>query len=151
MSSLRSSPPPARAVELRQWQLASGDELRGMRTGLLQALQLLDLVEKAVVDEVSDRILLAATELASNALRHGLPPAVVRLLRSDGHLIIEVADRDLESVPKLAEAHHAHTGGRGLHIVRSLSRELSWYATDLAKHVWASFPVPPPAPPTPAR
>lgn len=146
MSSLRSSPPPAQAVELRRWQLATGDELRGMRNGLRQALNLVEAAEQAEIDEVSDRILLAATELASNALRHGLPPAVVRLLRADGHLIIEVADRDLESVPKLAEAHHAHTGGRGLHIVRSLSRELSWYATDLAKHVWASFPMTPAAP-----
>ncbi len=87
-------------------------------------------------------IVLVATELASNALRHGLPPAVVRLLTADGQFFLEVADRDLASVPKLAEAHPAVGGGRGLHIARSLSLEVCWYATEQFKHVWASFPNP---------
>ncbi|WP_239117704.1 hypothetical protein [Paractinoplanes ferrugineus] len=36
---------------------------------------------------------LVMTELATNALRHGLPPTVVRLLREGDRLIIDVAER----------------------------------------------------------
>ena len=110
----------------------------------------------ACVENGTGPIVLVATELASNALRHGRPPAVVRLLKGDDQFFLEVADRDLASVPKLAEAHPAVGGGRGLHIARSLSLEVCWYATEHFKHVWASFPVHPvertsPAAPRTAR
>jgi two-component sensor histidine kinase len=141
MGRLRTSHLPAQAVELRQWLLANGDELRRLRADLHQALLEYRLVEQDPPEEGAGPVVLVATELASNALRHGLPPAHVRLLRADGRFFLEVADRDLQSVPALAQAHHAVGGGRGLHIVRSLALEVCWYATERSKHVWASFPV----------
>jgi serine/threonine-protein kinase RsbW len=138
MGRLRTSQLPAQAVELHQWSLAEADELRPLRADLQVALAAHRLTEAG-----TGPIVLVATELASNALRHGQPPAVVRLLRGDGQFFLEVADRDLASVPKLAEAHPAVGGGRGLHIARSLSLEVGWYVTERFKHVWASFPVHP--------
>lgn len=137
MGRLRTSQLPAQAVELHQWLLAGADELRPLRADLKKALEAHPLAEDG-----TGPIVLVATELASNALRHGLPPAVVRLLEGDGRLFLEVADRDLASVPRLAEAHPSVGGGRGLHIARSLAHEVCWYATEQSKHVWASFPSP---------
>jgi anti-sigma regulatory factor (Ser/Thr protein kinase) len=143
MGRLRTSQLPAQAVELHQWLLAGADELRPLRADLQKAL-----ADHQLPEDGSGPIVLVATELASNALRHGQPPAVVRLLKGDEHFFLEVADRDLASVPKLAEAHPAVGGGRGLHIARSLALEVCWYATEHFKHVWASFPTGPAAPPT---
>ena len=143
MGRLRTSQLPAQAVELHQWLLVDADELRPLRADLQKALE-----DHHMAEDGIGPIVLVATELASNALRHGLPPALVRLLKGDDQFFLEVADRDLESVPKLAEAHPAVGGGRGLHIARSLSLEVCWYATEHHKHVWASFPNPAAAPPT---
>jgi anti-sigma regulatory factor (Ser/Thr protein kinase) len=141
MSLLRTSPPPAQAVELERWLLSSGDELRPLRLGLRSALPAHRLVDPAAPDEAVDRVVLVATELASNALRHGAPPAVVRLLRGDDEFLVDVADHDLAGVPALARVHGSGVGGRGLHIARTLSREVCWYATATTKHIWASFPI----------
>ena len=135
MGRLRTSQLPAQAVELHQWLLGDPDELRPLRADLQKAL-----ADQRLTEDGTGPIVLVATELASNALRHGLPPAVVRLLQGDGQLFLEVADRDLASVPKLAEAHPSVGGGRGLHIARSLAIDVCWYATEHFKHVWASFP-----------
>ena len=141
MSLLRTSPPPAQAVELQQWVLSSGDELRPLRLGLRAALTEHRLIGPARPDETADRVILVATELASNALRHGRPPAVVRLLRGDGEFYLDVADQDRTGGPELAGVHRPGVGGRGLHIARTLARELCWYATEDTKHIWASFPA----------
>jgi serine/threonine-protein kinase RsbW len=142
MSLLRTSPPPAQAVEIEQWLLSSGDELRPLRLGLRDALLTHRLVDPGEPDEAVNRVALVATELAGNALRHGSPPAVVRLLRGAGEFFVDVADHDPAGAPKLAEVHRAGVGGRGLHIARTLSHELCWYATEKTKHIWASFPAP---------
>jgi hypothetical protein len=143
MSLLRTSPPPAQAVELEQWSLSSGTDLRPLRLALRAALSAHRLVGPAEPDEVPDRVILVATELASNALRHGSPPAVVRLLRGAGEFVVDVADHDLAGAPRLARVHQAGAGGRGLHIARTLTHDLCWYVTERTKHIWASFPLPP--------
>jgi serine/threonine-protein kinase RsbW len=142
MGRLRTSQLPAQAVELHQWLLTDADELRPLRADLQKAL-----AGHHLAEDGTGPIVLVATELASNALRHGLPPAVVRLLKDEDQFFLEVADRDLASVPQLADAHPSVGGGRGLHIARSLSAQVCWYATAHFKHVWASFPSPA-APPT---
>ncbi|GAA3348991.1 hypothetical protein GCM10020358_69520 [Amorphoplanes nipponensis] len=146
MSLLRTSPPPAQAVELEQWLVSTGDELRPLRLGLGAALPAHRLVPRGAPGETVERVILVATELASNALRHGSPPAVVRLLRGADAFFVDVADHDPAGAPRLAGVHQAGVGGRGLHIARTLSAELCWYATATTKHIWASFPLPPAAP-----
>ena len=142
MTLLRTSPPPAQAVELEQWLLSSGTELRPLRLGLREALLAHRLVDAGEPDEVVDRVILVATELASNALRHGTPPAIVRLLRGAGEFVVDVADHDLAGAPRLAHVHEAGVGGRGLHIVRTLALDVCWYVTERTKHIWVSFPRP---------
>jgi serine/threonine-protein kinase RsbW len=190
MSLLRTSPPPAQAVELERWHLSSGDELRSLRLGLRAALPAHRLLpaatpaettlapneeqpadktrtaEEAGTDEetsadearaaaeahaaeVADGVILVATELASNALRHGDPPAVVRLLRGSGEFLVDVADHDVAGAPRLAVVHQRGAGGRGLHIAGTLARELGWYVTATTKHIWASFPLSSAGPRTP--
>ena len=149
MSAVRRSAPPAQSIELRRWELTSGDELRVLRRELQAALRAHDL---AAPDRspVTEQAVLVVTELASNALRHGRPPAVVRLLEADGCFILEVADGDVSSAPQLAAARHVDDGGRGLHIARSLALEVCWYTTERAKHIWAAFPAETSRPQTPA-
>ncbi len=94
-------------------------------------------------DDVLERMLVVVTELASNAIKHGLPPTEVRLSCTDEEFILDVADHDLSSVPELADTRPAGAGGRGLKLALSFSLEVGWYATDSTKHVWASFPIHP--------
>ncbi|WP_320068107.1 ATP-binding protein [Micromonospora sp. RTGN7] len=140
MGSLRTSAPPPHATELQRWALASGAELRGLRAALHEALTGLALAEGEELDGIPERVVLVATELATNALMHGLPPTTVRLLRDDDVFILDVTDHDLDTVPELADARPLDAGGRGLQLARAFSLNVGWYATNGTKHIWASFP-----------
>ncbi|WP_203790238.1 ATP-binding protein [Paractinoplanes rishiriensis] len=133
MTSLPTSTPHPAAVEIRSWSLDSFRELRGLRAALRE-------IVAGTAGEVSDRMAVVATELATNALRHGRPPTVVRLLRSGDRLIIEVADHDLFAAPELDEGRPLGAGGLGLQLARAFATDVGWYATETTKHVWASFP-----------
>lgn len=91
------------------------------------------------LDDRADRVLLVASELATNALIHGLPPSVVRLLLADGCFVLDIADHDMQAFPQLRDVEPTDSGGRGLHLARQLSLDVGWYATVDAKHIWASF------------
>ncbi|WP_328822439.1 ATP-binding protein [Micromonospora rubida] len=137
---LRTSPPPPRATELHCWTLSTGAELRGLRASLHKAFTGYALAEGEELDGVPERVVLVATELATNALLHGLPPTTVRLLRDEDVFILDVTDHDLTSVPELADTLPLGTGGRGLQLARAFSLDVGWYATEGTKHIWASFP-----------
>jgi serine/threonine-protein kinase RsbW len=140
MSSPRTSPYPT-AVELRRWRLDSFRGLRGLRAALREAV-----VETSSADlgDLLDRMVVVATELATNALRHGLPPTVVRLLCEEDRLIVDVADHARRAEPRIIEGRPLGHGGLGLQVARSFAVEMGWYVTDDAKHVWASWGAPPP-------
>ncbi|WP_446218107.1 ATP-binding protein [Micromonospora sp. IBHARD004] len=140
MGQLRTSPPPPRATELERWDLGTAAELRQLRASLCAALTRYGLAQGEELDEVPGLVVLVATELASNALRHGIPPTIVTLLAADDCFILDVADHDLASVPELAETHPLDSGGRGLLLAQSVSLAVGWYATDDTKNIWASFP-----------
>ncbi|MER6757124.1 ATP-binding protein [Micromonospora echinofusca] len=140
MGQLSSSPPPPQAVELRRWTLSEAADLRSLRASLHEELTGDVLGEGEALAEVPELVALIATELATNALRHGIPPTIVRLLATDDYLILDVADHDLGSLPQLAEARPAGDGGRGLELARALSLDVGWYATSTTKNIWASFP-----------
>ncbi|HEX5203894.1 ATP-binding protein [Paractinoplanes rhizophilus] len=134
MTSLPASVPYPLAAEICRWTLATYGELRGLRAELRDAL-----AGSAETGDVTDRMTVVANELATNALRHGLPPTVVRLLRQGDRLIIDVADHDRDAEPRVAEDRPLGAGGLGLQLTRSFAADVGWYATDATKHVWASF------------
>ncbi|MEH0938147.1 ATP-binding protein [Micromonospora psammae] len=139
MGQLRTSPPPPQAVELRRWTLAEATDLRGLRASLHRELTGEQLSDGGRLDEVPELIVLVATELATNALKHGRPPTIVRLLAAENSLILDVADHNLDSVPELADMRPMGAGGRGLQIAMAVSLDVGWYATATTKNIWASF------------
>ncbi|MGN9810971.1 ATP-binding protein [Micromonospora sp. BQ11] len=140
MARISTSPPPPQATELRRWTLSDAAQLRGLRASLHEELTGNVLAEGGSLDEVPEVMVLIATELSTNALRHGIPPTIVRLLATDDCLILDVADHDLAHMPDLDEVRPADTGGRGLQIAQAVSLDVGWYATEDTKNIWASFP-----------
>ncbi|MEH1098058.1 ATP-binding protein [Micromonospora sp. CPCC 205561] len=140
MAELSSSPPPPQAAELRRWTLSKAADLRALRASLHEELTGDVLGEGEALEEIPELVVLIATELATNALRHGIPPTIVRLLATDEYLILDVADHDLGSRPELTDDQPVATGGRGLQLARALSLDVAWYATGTTKNIWASFP-----------
>lgn len=112
-----------------------------MRASLCEALTQGRSPSGGDLDEIAERVALVATELATNALQHGLPPTTVRLLRHDDRFVLDVADHAPAGVPDVADASLSDQRGRGLAIAESVSLQVGWYNTPGTKHVWASFPV----------
>ncbi|MER5605396.1 ATP-binding protein [Micromonospora tulbaghiae] len=139
MGQLRTSPPPPQASELERWVLDSPEDLRGLRASLREALNRHGLVQGEDLDEVPHLVVLVATELASNALRHGRPPTIITLLATDDRFMLEVADHDVSTVPELTDISPTDSGGRGLFLAQSVSLDVGWYATEKTKNIWASF------------
>jgi serine/threonine-protein kinase RsbW len=135
-----SSRPPPNAVELHRWALTSGDDLRTLRAALSEALES---PLPASLDDLPERVALVATELATNALQHGLPPTTVRLLRHDDCFFVDVADHAPDSLPHVIATNLTDQRGRGMAIARSMALQVGWYISAQVKHVWASFPAAP--------
>src|SRR5687768_13462990 len=74
MTSPPASVPHPAATELRRWSLDSVGGLRLLRAGLREVAVRAPLGG----EDGLDRLAVVATELATNALRHGRAPALVR-------------------------------------------------------------------------
>ncbi len=136
---LEPSRPPARFRPVRRWVLVDTDALAEVRRELLDEITAGDAEHQDTLEGIPKRMILVASELATNALTHGLPPTIVSL-GSDGHdFLLDVTDSDLMHHPHLAEGRGPGEGGFGLQIARRLSQEVGWYATGTTKHVWAVF------------
>ena len=138
---LRTSRPPASFRHVRTWVVDSTQQLAGLRTALIRELTGTD-SSPLSLDTVAHAMVLVASELATNALRHGIPPTIVRLLQDGRTLLLDVADHDLSTKPYVAGERPPGHGGFGLQIARRLAVEVGWYATETTKHVWARFPAP---------
>jgi len=150
MSSLRLLALPVSTRLLLTWQLTSDQDLRRIRAGVERFFA----AQPGAVEheDLAQRIGLVATELAGNALRHGLPPITVRLLCDEDCYILDVSDKNLDQTPEpTVVLGRTRAGGRGLHIASSLAQEVCWYTNGDTKHVWASFPLRPPRPRPPDR
>lgn len=137
MPSLPASVPHPAAIELHRWRLDNFRELRRLRADLREAVAG---SAHRTPGDLAERMAVVATELATNALRHGLPPTEVRLLRDHDRLIIDVADHDLDAKPVLDEDRPLGAGGLGLQLTREFAVDVGWYIGDATKHVWAGFP-----------
>jgi serine/threonine-protein kinase RsbW len=151
MTALPASSPPPGGVELGRWTVENYQGLRHLRLALRQAVSELAILPASVAapaapaaadeEDIAERIAVVATELATNALRHGRPPAEVRLLRVEDLLVVDACDHDPEGEPQFDTDRPLGQGGLGLLLARTFAVEVGWYRDGAAKHVWASFPA----------
>jgi anti-sigma regulatory factor (Ser/Thr protein kinase) len=108
--------------------------------------------------ELVDNVALVASELVTNALRHGVgtdtgphptaaqtsPPPVVRLglARWTSRVVVSVRDPNSQGpVPRTPD--FVAESGRGLHLVASCCETWGWHPLmGAGKVVWALFPAP---------
>ncbi|WP_128979067.1 SpoIIE family protein phosphatase/ATP-binding protein [Streptomyces roseicoloratus] len=84
---------------------------------------------------------LILSELVTNAIRYGVDPVRVRLIR-DRALICEVSDGS-STAPHLRRAALSDEGGRGLFLVAQLAERWGTrYTADGGKIIWAEQPLP---------
>ena len=82
---------------------------------------------------------LVVSELATNAVRHARTPFTVTLERDDQSVMVTVTDGSPDPPVHLA-ADPLHTGGRGLSLVDTVSRDWGVFRRPgKGKSVWASF------------
>lgn len=117
---------------LGEWVLESTAGLRTLRAGLHAAVR--------GPRTVSGPVALVASELATNALRHGVPPATVTLSRLPAAYLLDVSDGAVDERPVLAARRPLGEGGFGLYLVGRLADDLGWYVAADRKHVWATIP-----------
>jgi len=132
----RRVPPDTFAV-VRHWVLDSTSELRTLRAEVAAAI-----VGRGAgtrLRGVPGAVVLVASELATNALCHGLAPTVVTLCRDGQTYLLDVADQAVQVEPVLAERRLPGEGGFGLYLARRLALDVGWYADGETKHVWATF------------
>ena len=142
MATSSAPGPPTLGAEIQRWVLDNPTDLRSLRASLLDTITDAPGVAGHAREEVAERMLIVVTELASNALRYGLPPAIVRLCRTGQDYIIDVVDHDPTTQPEPALHRQPASGGWGLVLARALALDVGWYVTTTTKHVWARFPAP---------
>ncbi|MFI2102006.1 ATP-binding protein [Isoptericola sp. NPDC019693] len=139
-STVPMAPPRPGYAPVAEWVLADAEQLSRLRSSLARIVGPADAAASGMHD-TAEKLVLIASELATNALLHGRPPTVVRLLRNDSSWLLDVVDHDVEGVPVLDGGRPPGHGGLGLLIAERLSAQVGWYTSGTAKHVWATFPV----------
>ncbi|TRV77540.1 ATP-binding protein [Streptomyces sp. 130] len=105
---------------------------RAFVTGVLAEWQLHTLIEN---------IRLCVSELATNALLHGVPPGrefSVALHRAEDQVRLEVRDSG-PGQPRVQQAAEVACSGRGLHLVRELADDFGVDDHVVGKTVWLIF------------
>ncbi|MFK0284428.1 SpoIIE family protein phosphatase [Streptomyces sp. NPDC090499] len=82
---------------------------------------------------------LIVSELVTNAIRHGRPPAELRLIRR-GVLVCEVTDSN-SAQPRLRRARTTDEGGRGLFLVAQLAERWGCRHGQNRKTIWSEQPI----------
>ncbi|MEV6872513.1 ATP-binding protein [Amycolatopsis sp. NPDC051128] len=90
--------------------------------------------------QVAD-ILLATSELVTNAFEHGERPQRLELEFADGRLTLRVHDTG-RRLPELRSPAPAEARSRGLVLVQALSLDWGFERCPGGKYVWAVFRVP---------
>jgi two-component sensor histidine kinase len=123
--------------ELWCQQLTSLAELSTLRARLRESLTGNARVVHPEREHWSERLVLIADELTSNALRHGAPPVATALNRGADRWMVAVSDSSTDVPPIPAEGRDPGLGGFGLYLVADLSAAHGWALARGAKWVWA--------------
>jgi signal transduction histidine kinase len=123
--------------ELWCQELHSLAELAALRARMRSALTGRPTVERPEREHWSERLVLIADELTSNALRHGDAPVAAALSRAGDDWMIAVSDSSTYVPPTPAEGRDPGLGGFGLYLVADLAVRHGWQRARGAKTVWA--------------
>ncbi|MEU3623821.1 anti-sigma regulatory factor [Amycolatopsis coloradensis] len=96
------------------------------------------LVSLGFDDLAADDILLATSELVTNAFEHGEKPDRLEVEYAEGRLTLRVFDSG-SGRPKLKEPSPMAARSRGLQLVHALSDDWGHEPCDGGKYVWAVF------------
>jgi anti-sigma regulatory factor (Ser/Thr protein kinase) len=82
-----------------------------------------------------DDVVLAASELAANVIRHANTAFTVRLIATENLVRVEVSDGSsiIPAIEDLTESQ------RGLRLIEAISEDWGFRTTDNGKTVWAEF------------
>jgi two-component sensor histidine kinase len=123
--------------ELWCQELHSLGELSRLRARLRTTLTGSHTVVHPEREHWSERLVLIADELTSNALRHGGAPVATALSRLGQRWLIAVNDSSTDIPPMPAEGRDPGLGGFGLYLVADLAARHGWCRERGAKTVWA--------------
>ena len=126
--------------ELWCQELSSLAELASLRARLRISLTGSARVLHPEREHWSERLVLIADELTSNALRHGGSPVATALSRTGDQWLIAVSDTSAEVPPAPAVGRDPGLGGFGLYLVADLSAQHGWCVGRDTKTVWAVVP-----------
>jgi signal transduction histidine kinase len=125
-------------TELWCQELVSLAELSRLRARLRATITGSPTVERPDEEHWSERLVLIADELASNALRHGGAPVAAALSRSDDRWLVAVSDSSPDLPPTPAQGRDPGKGGFGLYLVADLSVRHGWTTVGRGqKTAWA--------------
>ncbi|MCT9003564.1 SpoIIE family protein phosphatase [Streptomyces rhizosphaerihabitans] len=93
------------------------------------------------LDELLLTTELIVSELATNAVRYGTPPIILRLINGGRTLTFEVSDSSPVS-PHLRHAQTSDEGGRGLFICAELAQNWGVRFSDSGKTIWTEQECP---------
>ena len=129
--------PPHPFVEIWCQELSGLAELAALRARLRASMTGSPTVEHPERDHWSERLVLIADELTSNAIRHGGAPVAAVLGRRDDDWLIAVRDSAADVAPAPAKGRDPGLGGFGLYLVADLSTAHGWFAEPGTKTAWA--------------
>ncbi|TQN42016.1 hypothetical protein FHU33_1407 [Blastococcus colisei] len=137
MALWHPAPSPFGFRELWCQELHSLSELAKLRARLRSTLTGSSTVVHPEREHWSERLVLVADELTSNALRHGGAPVATALSRTGGQWLLAVSDSSTEVPPTPAQGRDPSLGGFGLYLIADLSARHGWFRERGTKTVWA--------------
>ncbi|MFI1379235.1 SpoIIE family protein phosphatase [Embleya sp. NPDC020886] len=126
---------PLLGTDLYTWDLPPGGAAAGVARKLVR--EQLDVWQLGDLSDVTE---LVVSELVGNALRYGVAPGQLRLLRHD-RLVVEVSDTGPD-LPQIQHSSLSDEGGRGLQLINMLCRGWGSCRTPTGKIVWAEQDIP---------
>lgn len=103
-------------------------------------------IEGQVTVETLQDVLLVASEMVSNVIRHARTPLTLSLELHDAHIRLAVTDgeppvRPADHTPADREATAESESGRGMGIIDAVSRGWGIGDTPIGKSIWAEIPL----------